>query len=86
METTEAVKLWLSPESVFERASETGTQNKQSKEKKYGTDFHTRYKGENTANHLPPFCKKWKSMQNLKHILHENRNFMFNDKDKKNKA
>ena len=58
METTEAVKLWLSPESVFERASETGTQNKQSKEKKYGTDFHTRYKGENTANHLPPFCKK----------------------------
>lgn len=34
METTEAVKLWLSPESVFERASETGTQNKQSKEKK----------------------------------------------------
>ena len=67
MRTTEAMKLWHSPESLFERETEVEgergiTQTKQSKTN-YDAEFHIRYRGGKIVKDLPIFCEKWSSKQ-----------------------
>lgn len=65
MRTTEAMKLWHCPESLFEREAEVEgereiTQTKQRKTN-YDAEFHIRYRGGKIVKDLPIFCEKWSS-------------------------
>ena len=58
-----------------ERDSKTKTNKKEE-----WFHFYIKYRVKNIAKGLPPCTKKWKPVQNIKHLCYQIQNFTLNDK------